>query len=240
MRPARRVALRAARRFAARSKRRATTASRLEDTGGSNSSPSYIEPQTELDRQIVHRFIGASTRTFWFVQSRCDRGKPSVLRVHPLNYSAKGCISYGQLNSGLEAPASAVGPVPFPTIFWLVCNYYRKAVSEVEAEGGVAQVNDALASDPLFMARHRASVAEYTKLRVESLSEHELSYVQARHTLWKRLGMGAGVGGTGKPDRVRCLHEHVAHYLATGRDAVGEYILREFDIGPPPAVCCCD
>ena len=95
---------------------------------------------------------------------------------------------------------------PMPTRYWLVDEYLRKAVSGIEAAGGVRAAADEV--DPAELERAHAA---YAAERDAALPE---AYAGPRP-----LG---GVGGTRKG--VKCLHAHLAWHLAGGDDPVGRWV----------------
>jgi uncharacterized protein len=101
---------------------------------------------------------------------------------------------------------------PMPTLFWLVDAEVRDAVSRLEAAGGVRRAEAAVAPDVLADAhdRHRAQ-------RDRALP--------AGHVGPRPSG---GVGGT--RTGVKCLHAHLAWYLAGGDDPVGRWTFEELGI----------
>lgn len=109
---------------------------------------------------------------------------------------------------------------PMPTLFWLVDPSLREQVSRVESHGGVKRLEAAL--DPELIAAAHAAYAA----RRDALVEHP--------DLPQPSG---GVGGT--RTGLKCLHAHLAAYLAGLDDAVGRAVSREIDLGAllpaPPA-----
>ncbi len=97
---------------------------------------------------------------------------------------------------------------PMPTLYWLLDPEVRDAVSRVEAAGGVKRYQEVLDPD-LIQAAHDAY-----RIRRESLVE--------RTELPQPSG---GVGGTRKG--LKCLHAHLAYFLAGGDDAVGRMVADE-------------
>lgn len=87
---------------------------------------------------------------------------------------------------------------PFPTLYYLTCPRLASVVGTLEASGLMREMTDRLATDEELAARyqraHRAYLAE--RDRVEPL--------------------GIEVSAGGMPDRVKCLHVHLAHTLACG------------------------
>ena len=109
---------------------------------------------------------------------------------------------------------------PMPTRYWLVDPALREAVSRLEASGGVRDA--AAAVDPARLAEaHDRYAAERDSLIPED------------HHGPRPTG---GVGGTGKG--VKCLHAHLAWWLAGGDDPVGEWVathLRRIGQQMPPS-----
>lgn len=87
---------------------------------------------------------------------------------------------------------------PFPTLYYLTCRRLAGLVSTVEAGGVMREMTDRLSSDPQLAQCYRAA--------------HE-SYLAERDAL---EALGTQVSAGGMPQRVKCLHVHVAHALACG------------------------
>jgi hypothetical protein len=94
-----------------------------------------------------------------------------------------------------------------PTRYYLVGIDLVRAVSRIEAVGGVRQSEVDL--DPVDIAEAHAA---YEAERDAAIST---AHVGPRPS--------GGVGGTRKG--VKCLHAHVAHLLAGGADVVAEWTL---------------
>jgi hypothetical protein len=92
---------------------------------------------------------------------------------------------------------------PFPTLFWLTCPILAKRVSRLEGAGVMAEMNQALAEDTHLRARLSTAVDRYAARR----DEHE------------RIDPDGPPGGG--PERVKCLHAHVAHELADPPNSAG-------------------
>ncbi len=98
---------------------------------------------------------------------------------------------------------------PMPTRYWLVDPSWRAATSRLEAAGGVARAEAAV--DPAALA---AAHARYAAARD--------ALVPAGHGGPRPSG---GVGGTRQG--VKCLHAHLAWWLAGGDDPVGAWTVGE-------------
>jgi hypothetical protein len=104
---------------------------------------------------------------------------------------------------------------PMPTRFWLVDPELRVLVGRLEAAGGVREAETAI--DP------------------EELADCHQRYAQERDARlapgWTGPRPGGGVGGTRQG--VKCLHAHVAWWLAGGDDPVGAWAAGRLGISRP-------
>ena len=87
---------------------------------------------------------------------------------------------------------------PFPTLYYATCPRLTSRIGTLEAEGLMRTQTERLATDPDFAAAYEAAHRAYLAERdaIEPL--------------------GTDVSAGGMPDRVKCLHVHVAHTLAVG------------------------
>ncbi|RKT52521.1 DUF501 domain-containing protein [Saccharothrix australiensis] len=87
---------------------------------------------------------------------------------------------------------------PFPTLYYLTCPRLNSFVSRLEGAGLMKEMTDRLAEDEQLALRYRRA--------------HE-SYLAERDAIEP---LGTQVTAGGMPNRVKCLHVHVAHALAVG------------------------
>jgi hypothetical protein len=99
-----------------------------------------------------------------------------------------------------------------PTRYWLVDAELRDAVSRLEAAGGVRRAAAAVDADELADA-HSRHAAERDRA------------LPAGHSGPRPSG---GVGGTRRG--VKCLHAHLAWFLAGGDDPVGRWTVDELTV----------
>lgn len=143
------------------------------------------------DLARVEELLGRRPRGKFDVVVRADDGDPIVVRNEPF------------LDDG----------TPMPTRYYLVGAEHVKAVSRVEAAGGVNEVEAEL-DDAVIDAIH------------QRYHDERQAAIPADHEGPVPYG---GVGGT--RTGVKCLHAHVAHELATGNDEIGKWTLARI---PPP------
>jgi hypothetical protein len=142
----------------------------------------------------VTELLGREPRAEFEVVVRDDAGEPVVIRNAVL------------LTDG----------TPMPTRYWLVGAEAVKAVSQLEADGGVRTAEAAVDPDALAAA-HDA----YARERGQALPAG-----------WNGPEPFGGVGGTRRG--VKCLHAHYAWYLAGGDDPVGAWVAERLAT-PEPA-----
>jgi hypothetical protein len=141
------------------------------------------------DRARVEELLGRVPRGDFEVVVRDADGDPAVLRNAPF------------LDDG----------TPMPTRYYLVSPSLVRAVSRLEADGGVRAAERSI--EPSVIA---AVHARYAAERDRAIAPG--------HRGPRPYG---GVGGT--RTGVKCLHAHVANALAGNDDAVGRWALERID-----------
>lgn len=101
---------------------------------------------------------------------------------------------------------------PMPTLYWLVDPALRESVSRIESVGGVRRFEEEIDPDEIQEA-HRV----YEKRRASLV------------TMPDAPQPSGGVGGTRRG--LKCLHAHLAAYLAGLDDPVGIAVAAEVDLG---------
>ena len=153
------------------------------------------------------RQLGREPRAFRRVVVRCPFGRPAVTEQSPYDGAGE----------------------PFPTTYYLTCRHLVAAVSRLEAAGGVERWTEAAQADPEL----RASLEGATEL------QRELRRSLAAGATGRDGGssLELGIGGASRPERLKCLHAHVAFALSQPGYELGERVLAELD--PPwPERCC--
>jgi len=101
---------------------------------------------------------------------------------------------------------------PMPTRYWLVDPEIRTLVGRLESHGGVRRAEGEVDAELLRLAHAR--------------------YAEERNALipdnWQGPRPLGGVGGTRRG--VKCLHAHVAWWLAGGDDPVGRWVSEQVEI----------
>jgi len=133
---------------------------------------------TDVDRAAVQRQLGRPARGVLSVAHRCECGEPDVVTTLP------------RLPDG----------TPFPTLYYLTCPRLTGAVSTLEAEGRMRQMQDRLGTDQELLSQYGQAHERYLREREAIEVVPEVSNVTAG----------------GMPDRVKCLHVLVGQALASG------------------------
>lgn len=107
---------------------------------------------------------------------------------------------------------------PFPTLFWLSCPLAVKKVSQLEASGLIKELEQKLKSNITLQAAFLHGVQAYQQRRQELLKDKNVNFTFLK----------SGVGGSSNPLAIKCLHAHLAHYLATKNNPIGELIFKQF------------
>lgn len=149
----------------------------------------------ESDRDVVERQLGRPPRAFRRVAVRCPFGLPAVTEQN----------AYDDTGS------------PFPTTYWLTCPRLVRAVSRLEAAGGVERWSKLAAADPELAASLRGAQAEQRAIRPE-------------------LDLGIG-GARPAAAGLKCLHAHVAFALVRPGYELGESVVAEIEPLWPHACC---
>ncbi len=148
---------------------------------------------------MVRALLGREPQGHYRIVVRADDGTPVVIENDPL------------LNDG----------TPMPTRYWLVGPAEIRAVSRLEADGGVRRAEAEVDADEIARAHDL-----YAQQRDAVLGDHD------------GPRPSGGVGGT--RTGVKCLHAHYAWYLAGGPDPVGRWVADHLDIAPAAATAGAD
>jgi len=162
------------------------------------------------DRAIVERQLGREPRAFLRVVARCPFGAPTVTE---------------------QAPYDSAGD-PFPTTYYLTCRYLVVAVARLEAGGGIERWSELAARDEALSASLERATADQRVVRRELAA--------GRVGREGGTSLDLGIGGTSRPERLKCLHAHAAFALARPGYELGERILAEIVPSWPDRCCSLD
>jgi len=105
---------------------------------------------------------------------------------------------------------------PFPTIHYLTCPHLRKEVSKLEEKGYITKYEELVKSDPEL----------FEKLRIahEKVISKRLALLKPEDSTWSSVLSSVGTGGIRDWKTIKCLHLHLADYLAGIDNPIGELV----------------
>ncbi len=158
-------------------------------------------PVRPVDIEVMTAQLGRPVRDVVGVAARCVCGNPTVVST---------------------APRLADG-TPFPTFYYLTHPGATIAMSQLEADGVMAEFTQMLADDEELRAAYLAAHEAFLADRAQFGDVPEID----------------GISSGGMPTRVKCLHAVAAHALAAGPgvNPIGDLALERSSWSP--AVCVC-
>lgn len=158
-------------------------------------------PVSEADLAVLREQLGRPARGVVGVAARCVCGNPTVVATSP------------RLPDGS----------PFPTFYYLTHPAATAAMSVLEADHVMRELQDELALDEELQAAY--------------LHAHE-AYLHDR-AAFGEVPEIEGISAGGMPRRVKCLHALAGHALAAGRgvNPIGDAALERSTWSPERCVC---
>lgn len=143
----------------------------------------HLRQVSEGDLSCIGRQLQRDPRDVYAISFRCPCGKPAVVETPP------------RLSDG----------TPFPTFYYATCPRLTGAISNLENDGLMAEMNERLNGDLELAGTYAAA--------------HD-DYLAARDAVARQLSLEVpeieGISAGGMPERVKCLHSLVAHSLSAG------------------------
>lgn len=135
-------------------------------------------PVSDADLAVLQEQLGRPARGVVGIAARCVCGNPTVAATAP------------RLPDG----------TPFPTFYYLTHPAATVAMSTLEADHVMRELQDELSADDELRAGYERAHAAYLRDRAQFGEVDEV----------------AGISAGGMPTRVKCLHALAAHALAAG------------------------
>ncbi|CAB4894083.1 unannotated protein [freshwater metagenome] len=156
---------------------------------------------SEKDIESVSTQLGRPARDIVAIAARCICGNPVVVQTKP------------RLEDG----------TPFPTVYYLTLPAATSAVSTLEANGLMIELQNRLTQEPELAASYAIAHQSYLADRLKLGDVEEIE----------------GISAGGMPTRVKCLHSLVAHSLAKGPglNLIGDLALEACSWSPNRCVC---
>ena len=158
-------------------------------------------PASDTDLAVLGEQLGRPARGVVGIAARCVCGNPTVAATSP------------RLPDG----------TPFPTFYYLTHPAATAAMSMLEADHVMRDLNDALADDDELAAAYARAHEAYLRDRAAYGEVDEIE----------------GISAGGMPARVKCLHALAGHALAAGPgvNPLGDRALELSSWSPDRCVC---
>lgn len=169
------------------------------------------------DYQVAVSLLGREPRTPFIIKTRCPNGNPQTLLADPVF-----------LEENLWKP--------FPSFIWLVCPRMKALTADLEQQGFVKYYSQKLRDDEAFRDEFLKGQREIADYRLKfaqskfagSLPEHIFEILK-----------NTSVAGSRDYHGVKCLHAHLAHYLAFGNNPIGKEVFEKIGQCPNEINCGC-
>lgn len=158
---------------------------------------------SKQDLQYIEQQLGRKPQGIIEVTVRSKNGKPLVIKTKPVLVRSRK----SKVRSEKEI---------FPTLYYLVSRSVIEQVAKLESESFLSQMQEKVNTDNNFKTALLKAQEEYRNER-NSLVDLPLSDSQ-------KEALETGIGGVKDFTRIKCLHCHLAHYLATKNNPVGEEV----------------
>lgn len=165
------------------------------------------EKPTDETLAIIKKQLGREPRGVLGIKTFCEHGFPQVI-----------------VNRPVFAPESQIEI--FPTLYWLTCPYLRREIALLEGEGLIAQFEERIATDEEFAKKVEDNHREYAARRLALIPVEVRNRLQEEYPERYQVLAESGVGGIRNPEGVKCLHTHVADYLAEGKNVIGAEVMK--------------
>ena len=165
--------------------------------------------------QLAVALLGRKPRTPFIIKTKCACGNPQTLIADPV---------FVEDNIWK----------PFPSFIWLVCPRMKALTADLEQQGLVKYYSEKLRTDKDFrevFLKGQKEIADYRLNLAQEKFEGNLPdhiYDILKNT---------SVAGSRDYHGVKCLHAHLAHFLAFGNNPIGKEIFEK--IGDCPNECNC-
>lgn len=166
------------------------------------------EPTTPEDNQMIVTQLGREPRGVLGVAKRCVYEFPQVIVNRPII---------------MEVEDISV----FPTLFWLTCPYLKRVVGQLESKAAINELQQRIAEDPEFASEVEKNHLTYAELRKGLIPDDVLKALAKNYPNRLEAIVDTGVGGIRSRDGVKCLHTHLADYLAREDNIIGKMVYEE-------------
>jgi len=128
--------------------------------------------------------------------------------------------------------------IPAPTIYWLSCPYLNYEVDKIEDSSSLlSELSSRLNSDKEFKDKMDEAHKLYAEARLKLLDSEKLQKAAEVSDDLLVVLKKSGVGGIRDKMGIKCLHTHLAHYLAGGDNPSGKIIFSKLNWPEECEIC---
>ena len=171
----------------------------------------------EKEYQLAVALLGREPRTPFTIKTKCTCGNPQTLIADPVF-----------LEDNIWKP--------FPSFIWLVCPRMKALAADLEQQGMVKYYSEKLRSDEDFREEFLKGQREIAEYRL-NLAKEKFEGTLPDHI--SEILKNTSVAGSRDYHGVKCLHAHLAHYLAFGNNPIGREIFEKIGNCPNESNCGC-
>ncbi|MEW6045217.1 MAG: DUF501 domain-containing protein [Bacillota bacterium] len=165
------------------------------------------EPFNDQDAIVIRRQMGHRPRLALGVVRRCRYGYPQVLIFAPL-----------QVAGDHVSPNS--------TLCWLSCPLLVQEMDRLEKQGEIERFEHLASADEELRSSIEEAHRATARIRKALVPEDWLKRLESERPRDFWIVAQTGISGITRPEHVKCLHAHLADYLARGTNPVGYEVAR--------------
>ncbi|MEJ6952140.1 DUF501 domain-containing protein [Natronospora cellulosivora (SeqCode)] len=154
------------------------------------------------DINVIEFQLGRKADNFSQVVKYCPFNKPAVLMTLP--YSKENGV--------------------FPTTYWLSCPYLNKELAKLEDDGIIKDLSEKIKDSNQLREELMKTHLRYAKERFRLLGKSDLEDIERKSSRIKDVLKESGVGGIMDKEGIKCLHTHLADYLANKQNPIGKLV----------------
>jgi hypothetical protein len=165
---------------------------------------------SQKEREVISSQLGRKPKGVLEVTNYSENGDPLVIKTNPIIVSEP------------QTPNPELYE-PFPTLYYLTHPETVEAVSRLEDLGLIRKYELKIEEDDELRKEFLKAQKNYTKERIKVAGLRLFQLKENKRCVIEKTG----IGGVKDLTKIKCLHAHYAHYLATGKNPIGKIVHEE-------------
>ena len=179
---------------------------------------------TLSDINLVQYQIRREPNDIHNVAVRCEYGCPVVITNVPVKLRVESSDDDTDPKVTKKTPGKEKIVIT-GNIFWLTCPKYHQAIHDLETAGWIKKLKKFISLDTDFRKSIRYATYEYQVVRKSVFKAAFSNTETLSYDNFKR-NFTIGIGGLKNFFEIKCLHQHFAHYLVSGKNPLGYAVSR--------------